>query len=119
MEGSAAARGEGSSEEKNETAPPGESATTHSPPISSAISDEERKDYEERDNSLAIRQDNSAAMIRTARSTETEPSLEEMVSMTRVTMSANAESRQRLDGIPTTQVEVTPNGERSLNDGSG
>jgi hypothetical protein len=63
MEGSAAARGEGSSEEKKETAPLEESASALSPPISSAISAEERKDYEERGNYLAIRQDNSPATI--------------------------------------------------------
>ena len=97
MEGSAAARGEGSSEDKKETAPPEESASAlcspispqiSSPigspigspirsPISSPISAEKRKDYEDRGNSIAIRQDNSSATITTARSTEPEPSVEE------------------------------------------
>jgi hypothetical protein len=94
MEGIAAARGEGSSEEKKETAPAPleESASALSPPISSAISAEEHKDYEERGNSLAIRQDNSPATITTARPAEPEPSLEDKFTMIRVTMSANAES---------------------------
>jgi hypothetical protein len=124
MEGSAAARGEGSSEEKRETAPLEESASAISPPISSAISAEEHKDYEERGNFLAIRQDKSPATITTARTTELRPSLEEKIAMIRVVMSADKESRQILtSGIsgetPTTQVEFSPGGESARNEGSG
>ena len=80
-------------EDKKETAPPEESASALCPtissqisfpigspigsPISFPISAEERKDYEDRGNSIAIRQDNSSETITTAMSTEPEPSEED------------------------------------------
>jgi hypothetical protein len=96
MEGSAAARGEGSSEEKKETASPEESASALCAPISSPISAEERKDYEDRGNSIAIRQDNSSATITTARPTELEPSEEEQYTMIMAMLREKAESILKL-----------------------
>ncbi len=99
---------------------PEKSATALSPPIMLAISAEDLEDYEGRGNSPTIRQAMSAATITTARSTEPESSLEEKVTMIRVTMSEKAESRQRLDdSTPTTQVEFPPSGESALNNGNG
>jgi hypothetical protein len=120
MEGSAAARGEDISREKSETVPLEESATALSPPMRTAISAEWRKDYEERGNSLTIRQAMSAATIMTTWTAKLEPSLEEKVAMIRVTMSAKAESRQQLGGSrPTTQVELPSSGESALSEGNG
>jgi hypothetical protein len=129
MEGSAAARGEGSSEEKKETATPEERASALCPPISSPIrspisspisaEDEERKDYEDRGNSIAIKQDNSSATITTARPTQLEPSEEDQYTMIMAMMREKAESILQLRRrTPTTQVEVPPSGESALKDGS-
>ena len=108
MEGSAAARGEGSSEEKKETAPPEESASalcpTISSPISSPISAEKRKDYEDRGNSIAIRQDGSSATITTAESTEPEPTVEEQYNRVMAMLKERTESLLRRARTPTTPV---------------
>jgi hypothetical protein len=116
MEGSAAARGEGSSEDKKETAPPEESASALCPtissqisspigsPISSPISAEERKDYEDRGNSIAIRQDDSSATITTAESTEPEPSVEEQYNRVMAMLKERTESLLRRARTPTTPV---------------
>jgi len=124
MEGSAAARGEGSSEEKKETAPPEESASALCPtissqisspigspigspirsPISSPISAEKRKDYKDRGNSIAIRQDDSSATITTAESTEPEPSVEEQYNRVMAMLKERTESLLRRARTPTTPV---------------
>ncbi len=143
MEGSAAARGEGSSEEKKETAPPEESASALCPtirsqissqisspigspigspirsPIRSPISAEERKDYEDRGNSIAIRQDGSSATITTAESTVPEPTVQVQFKSVLAMLKERTESLLRMARTPTTQVEVPPSGEKALNEGKG
>ncbi len=102
-------RAERAVQERRARLPLEESAKALSPTIRPAIiSIEEFEDYEGRGNSPTIRQARSAATITTARTTEPEPSLEEKVTMIRVTMSEKAESRERLDGTPTTQMEPPP-----------
>ncbi len=114
MEGSAAARGEGSSEEKKETAPLKRARQLFAPQLvpklapqlvpqfvpqlaSSPISAEERKDYEDRGNSIPIRQDDSSATITTAESTEPEPTVEEQYNRVIAMMKEKAEAMLRRD----------------------
>jgi hypothetical protein len=112
MEGSAATRGEGSAEEKRESAPLDESAPAPCPTIMA----EKPGDDESPEN----RGRAPLPKIMAARSGEPEPSLEEKVRQIRVTMSARAETISVLEigatthaetisvqgiGAPTTQVE--------------
>jgi hypothetical protein len=98
MEGSAAARGEGSAEEKRESAPLDEST----PALHPKIMAEKPGDDESPEN----RGRAPLPRIMAARSGEPEPSLEEKVRQIRVTMSARAETISVLEiGAPTTQVE--------------
>jgi hypothetical protein len=112
MEGSAAARGEGSAEEKRESTPLDESA----PALHPAIMAEKPGDNESPENKGRA----PLPKIMAARSGEPEPSLEEKVRQIRVTMSARAETISVLEigatthaetisvlgiGAPTTQVE--------------
>jgi len=98
MEGSAAARGEGSADEKRESPPPDES----SPALHTTIMAEKPGDNESPENKGRA----PLPKIMAARSGEPEPSLEEKVRQIRVTMSARAETISVLEIGATTRAET-------------